>query len=105
MAASSQLAQAITLSALNGVGYNASINQTIVGGLVGAGSAVKENKMNRKNVINIVVTWFWSPILGIASAAVASLSSVGPDNPLGTPKPASGGLGRMGSLMSARRRR
>lgn len=73
LAASSQLSQAITLTALNVTGYNASINQTIVGGLVGAGSANKENKINRKNVLNIVATWFWSPVLGIASAALGSL--------------------------------
>jgi PiT family inorganic phosphate transporter len=72
-AASSQLAQALTLTGLNLSGYNSSINQTIVGGLLGAGLAQSSHTVNRKNVINILATWLLSPALGIAAAAVTTV--------------------------------
>lgn len=73
LAATAQFSKAMTLSAINAFGYNASINQTIVGGLIGVGSAVARNKLNRGVVRNIVLTWVWSPVLGLGSAALVSL--------------------------------
>lgn len=73
LAATAQLSKAMTLSAINAFGYNASINQTIVGGLTGFGIAVARNKLNRGVVRNIVLTWVWSPVLGLGSAALVSL--------------------------------
>lgn len=73
LAATAQFSKAMTLSTINAFGYNASINQTIVGGLTGVGSAVARNKLNRGVVRNIVLTWVWSPVLGLGSAALVSL--------------------------------
>lgn len=73
LAATAQLSKAMTLSAINAFGYNASINQTIVGGLTGVGGAVARNKLNRGVVRNIVLTWVWSPVLGLGSAALVGL--------------------------------
>lgn len=74
IAAGAQLAQAMTMTSLNLAGYNASINQTIVGGLVGAGGAQHQKPIHRRTVRNIVLTWFWSPLLGTASAALIALA-------------------------------
>lgn len=61
------------LSAINAAGYNASINQTIIGGLAAVGSAVESAKLDRRVIRNIVVSWGWRPVLGIGSPVVASL--------------------------------
>lgn len=73
LAATAQLSKAMTLSAINAFGYNASINQTTVGGLTGVGSAVARSKLDRVVVRNIALTWVWSPVLGLGSAALVSL--------------------------------
>ncbi len=74
LAGTAQLSKAISLSVINAFGYNASINQTIVGGLVGVGSAVARDKLDRKVLRNIVLNWTLSPLLGLSSAALASLT-------------------------------
>lgn len=74
LAASAQLAQAIALTIINGVGYNASINQTIVGGLTGSGLAADRNKLNWKVIRNIVLNWTWSPVLGLGCSAIVTVS-------------------------------
>lgn len=73
LAAVAQFSKALTLTALNLLGYNASINQTIVGGLVGAGTAVARNKVNRRVVRNIMLNWTLSPVMGLACSALVSL--------------------------------
>jgi phosphate/sulfate permease len=73
LAAIAQLAQAATISLINGVGYNASINQTIVGALAGAGSAAEEPLVDRRVLRNILLGWLWSPLLGVSAAAAASV--------------------------------
>jgi PiT family inorganic phosphate transporter len=73
LAAISQLAQALALTIINGVGYNASINQTIVGGLTGAGLAVARNKLNWQVIRRIVLNWTWSPALGLGCSALLSV--------------------------------
>jgi len=73
LAAIAQLAQAVTISLINGLGYNASINQTIVGALAGAGNAVEGSTLDRRVLRNIVLGWLWSPLLGVSAAAVASV--------------------------------
>lgn len=55
LAATSQLAQATSLSIINGIGYNASINQTIVDGLTGSGLAAYRSKLNWRVIRNIVL--------------------------------------------------
>ncbi len=73
LAAAAQLSQATTLTIENAFGLNASINQTIVGGLTGTGVAVSPDKLNRKVLRNIVLNWLWSPVLGTAVAALVTL--------------------------------
>lgn len=73
LAATAQFSKALTLSVINAFGYNASINQTIIGGLVGAGASVARNKLDRKVVRSIVLNWTLSPLLGTCSAAVMAL--------------------------------
>jgi len=73
LAASAQLSQAFAMTIINRVGFNASINQTIVGGLTGVGTAVAPEKLNRRAIRNIALNWTWSPILGLSSAALASV--------------------------------
>lgn len=74
LAASAQLSQAITLSAENALGYNASINQTIVGGLTGTGVAAAPDKLNRKVLRAIVKNWALSPVLGLGAAALVTVA-------------------------------
>ncbi|MGH7635303.1 MAG: inorganic phosphate transporter, partial [Gemmatimonadaceae bacterium] len=62
-----------SISLINGAGYNASINHTIVGALAGAGNAVEGSKLDRRVLRNIVLGWLWSPLLGVSAAAVASV--------------------------------
>ena len=69
LAATAQLSQALTLTAINALGYNASINQTIVGGLTGAGAAVAPEKLDHSVLRKIVLNWALSPVLGATSAA------------------------------------
>ena len=73
LAATAQLSQAITLTVINAIGYNASINQTIVGGLTGSGLAAGRNKLNWKVIRNIVMNWTWSPLLGLACSALVTI--------------------------------
>ncbi|MCL4545476.1 MAG: anion permease [Chloroflexi bacterium] len=73
LAATSQLSQAVTLSVINSLGHNASINQTIVGGLTGAGLATDRSKLNRMVLRNIVLNWILSPLFGLSSATLASV--------------------------------
>lgn len=73
LAATAQLSQALTLTAINTLGYNASINQTIIGGLAGAGTAVAPDKLDRGVLRKIVLNWTWSPLLGTTAAAVTSV--------------------------------
>jgi len=68
-----QLAQAATISLINGLGYNASINQTIVGALAGAGTAAEGSNVDRRVLHNILLGWLWSPFLGVSAAAAASV--------------------------------
>lgn len=73
LAAISQLAQALSLTLINALGYNASINQTIVGGLIGSGFAADRNKLNWKVIRNIVLNWTWSPIFGLSCSALLTM--------------------------------
>ena len=71
LAATAQFSQAAVVTVLNVVGYNASINQTIVGGLAGAGLAAAPDKLDRSMLRKIVLNWVWSPLMGTSSAALA----------------------------------
>lgn len=73
LAATAQLSQAMSLTIINAMGYNASINQTIVGGLTGSGLSVGRNKLDWRVVRNIVMNWTWSPVLGLACSALMTI--------------------------------
>jgi len=73
LAATAQLSQAISLTIINRLGYNASINQTIVGGLTGTGLAVDRQKLNWSVLRNIVLNWTWSPVLGLSCSAIMTV--------------------------------
>lgn len=73
IAATSQLAQAVSITIINIIGYNASINQSIVGGLTGSGLAVARDKLNWVLLRNIVLNWTWSPVLGLTCSAVVTV--------------------------------
>lgn len=73
LAATAQFSQAVTITALNIVGYNASINQTIVGGLAGAGLAAAPDKVDWSMLRKIVLNWVWSPLMGTGSAVLVYL--------------------------------
>jgi phosphate/sulfate permease len=70
LAAAAQLSKALALSVANALGYNASINQTIVGGLIGAGAATARSKLNRAVARNIVLNWTLSPFLALTCSAL-----------------------------------
>lgn len=74
LAASAQLAQAIVMTGINAAGYNASLNQTIVGGLTGSGLATGANRLNWPVVRSIILNWTWSPVLGLLASAVMTVA-------------------------------
>lgn len=78
MAATAQFSKAVALSGANALGYNASINQTIVGGLIGVGAAQRHSKVNRRVARNIALNWTLSPVLGLgcSAALTATLSAL-----------------------------
>lgn len=62
-AASAQLTKSIIISGLNALGFNASINQTVVTSLASLGA--------RKHVLKgILQGWIYSPLIGFASALI-----------------------------------
>ncbi len=73
LAATAQLAQAISQTVINAVGYNASINQTIIGGMTGSGLSVGRNRLNWQVIRNIILNWGLSPVLGLACSAIVAL--------------------------------
>lgn len=73
LAATAQFSQAVTLSVANLFGLNASINQTIVGGLFGTGLAAAPDRLDRTLLRNIVRNWILSPVLGTAVAVLVGL--------------------------------
>lgn len=73
MAATAQFSKALALSGANALGYNASINQTIVAGLIGVGVAQHENNLNRKVARNIIINWTLSPALGLGVSALVTV--------------------------------
>jgi len=70
-ALTAQLSKAVSLTVVNALGYNASINQSIVGGLIGTGIAKNGRDVNWTVLRNIVLNWTLSPLLGTAAAIVA----------------------------------
>lgn len=73
MAATAQFSKALALSGANALGYNASINQTIVAGLIGVGAAQRQRKINRRVARNIALNWTLSPILGLGCSALLTV--------------------------------
>jgi phosphate/sulfate permease len=73
LAATAQASQAISITAINILGHNASINQTIVSGLTGAGLAAAPERVDWSVLRRIVLNWVLSPILGVLSAALTDV--------------------------------
>ena len=63
-AVGSQLAQGITAHIAASLGYPTSMNQAMIGGIAGAGLARGINTINMKVLKEIVVSWFFTPIVG-----------------------------------------
>lgn len=68
MGVGAKLGQSITAHTAAFLGYPTSMNQALIGGVAGAGAARGLKTLNRKALAEIVVSWFFTPILaGIAS--------------------------------------
>jgi phosphate/sulfate permease len=73
MAATAQFSKALALSGANILGYNASINQTIVAALIGVGVTQHENRLNRTIARNIIINWTLSPALGLGVSMILTV--------------------------------
>jgi len=73
VACSAQIAKASTIIGVNLVGYNASINQTLISGLVGASMGKKEKNINSRIMKGILIGWGISPASGLAVSVALSL--------------------------------
>jgi len=63
-AVGAQLAQGITAHIAASLGYPTSMNQAMIGGIAGAGLARGINTINMKVLKEIVISWFFTPIVG-----------------------------------------
>ncbi len=73
VACSAQIAKASTIIGVNLVGYNASINQTLISGLVGASMGKKEKNINSRIMKGILIGWGISPASGLVVSVALSL--------------------------------
>ncbi|MEE8133371.1 MAG: inorganic phosphate transporter [Nitrososphaerales archaeon] len=73
VACSAQIAKASTIIGVNLVGYNASINQTLISGLVGASMGKKEKNINSRIMKGILIGWGISPVSGLVVSVALSL--------------------------------
>lgn len=63
-----KLAQSITAHTSAALGYPTSMNQALIGGVAGASGARGLKSLNRKALIEIVFSWFFTPVVaGLAS--------------------------------------
>jgi phosphate/sulfate permease len=68
MGVGAKLAQNVTAHTAAFVGYPTSMNQALIGGVAGAGSAQGLQTLNRKAMSEIIVSWFLTPVVaGIVS--------------------------------------
>jgi phosphate/sulfate permease len=68
MGVGAKLAQSVTAHTAAILGYPTSMNQALIGGIAGASRARGLQTLNRRALAEIVVSWFFTPILaGIAS--------------------------------------
>ena len=73
VACTAQIAKASTIIGVNLIGYNASINQTLISGLLGASIGKKEKGINFKVIKGILIGWGVSPASGLIVSVVISL--------------------------------
>ncbi|NMJ86364.1 MAG: inorganic phosphate transporter [Thaumarchaeota archaeon] len=73
VACTAQIAKASTIIGINLIGYNASINQTLISGLLGASIGKKEKGINFKVIKGILIGWGVSPASGLIVSVVISL--------------------------------
>jgi phosphate/sulfate permease len=76
MGVGAKLAQSITAHTAATLGYPTSMNQALIGGVAGASGARGLKTLNRKALSEIVVSWFFTPVLaGIVSFLMYTLLS------------------------------
>ena len=68
MGVGAKLAQSLTAHTAAILGYPTSMNQALIGGIAGASRARGRDTLNRRALMEIVFSWFFTPVLaGIAS--------------------------------------
>jgi phosphate/sulfate permease len=68
MGVGAKLAQSVTAHTAAILGYPTSMNQALIGGIAGASRARGLQTLNRRALMEIVISWFFTPILaGVAS--------------------------------------
>lgn len=76
MGVGAKLGQSLTAHLAASLGYPTSMNQALIGGVFGAGSARGMRTLNRKALMEIVFSWFFTPFLaGIVSFLLYKLMS------------------------------
>ena len=73
VASSAQIAKASTIIGVNLMGYNASINQTLISGLIGSSIGKGEKSINYRVVKGILIGWGVSPAAGLVVSIAISL--------------------------------
>ncbi len=63
-AVGAQLAQGLTAHIAASMGYPTSMNQAMIGGIAGAGLARGIQAIDRKALKEIVISWFFTPVVG-----------------------------------------
>ena len=77
MGVGAKLGQSLTAHLCASLGYPTSMNQALIGGVAGAGGARGLATLNRKALIEIVFSWFFTPILaGFVSFGLYKLLSL-----------------------------
>ncbi len=73
---SAKMAQSLTAHTAAMLGYPTSMNQALIGGVAGAGGARGLKTLNKKALVEIVFSWFFTPVVaGIVSYALYKVLS------------------------------
>lgn len=73
MATAAQLVQGTVVLVAVSFGYFTSMNQALVGGMVGAGAARGRQTVNRSSIVGILRGWFVGPAAGFVAAYLLTL--------------------------------
>ncbi len=74
MATAAQLVQGLVVLVAVGFGYFTSMNQALVGGMVGAGAARGRHAVHRASILGILRGWLIGPATGFALGYLAALA-------------------------------